>query len=83
MYQVKHQIAPAPIIKLFKSQNNHYKMRNPKDFVITSSRTNKKAMCMSETGSRLWNNLNTQIKESKSLNVFKKSLRKHLLSIEQ
>ena len=50
-------------------------------FSMVQARTNIKAMCPSVYGVKLWNSLSNNLRDCNSLIIFKKNLKKYLISI--
>ena len=55
--------------------------RRIKTFVMVQARTNIKAMCLSVYGVKLWNSVSTNLRDCNSVIIFKKNLKKYLISI--
>ena len=58
-----------------RSLNVHHTCRM-NTFIVTYSRTNMKAMCLSVVGVKLWNMLPENIKDTRSVYIFKKLVSK-------
>jgi len=81
MYKVKNGTAPAYIRELFNSQESPYNMRDSDKFILPTFKTvryGKKSFRY--FGARLWGNIPIIIKESRSLNTFKREISKWLLT---
>ena len=58
--------------------------RHINTFVMVQARTNIKAMCLSvyaRYGVKLWNYLSNNLRDCNSVTIFKKNLKKYLISI--
>ena len=53
--------------------NSLFNMRKKKDFVQKYTRTNLKAMSVSVVGAKLWNELDSNLRNIKSILLFKKN----------
>ena len=49
--------------------------------VMVQARTNIKAMCLSVYGVKLWNSLSNNLRDCNSVTIFKKNLKKYLISM--
>ena len=80
MYNIFHGTLPEHLQNRFTLYANLHNTRRSSTFVMLQARTNIKAMCLSVYGVKLWNSLPGNIKDCTSLNLFKKYLKRHLLS---
>ena len=62
-----------------RSSNVHHTCRM-NTFIVTYSRTNMKAMCLSVVGVKLWNMLPENIKDTRSVYIFKKLVKRYLIA---
>jgi len=77
MYQVKNNLCPKYISDLFNSNNTGYNLRNSEDFVIPRTNTTTYGKhSIRYMGPVIWSKLPKAIKESKSINMFKRQIRK-------
>ena len=65
--------------RINRSLNVHHTHRI-NTFITTYSRTNMTAMCLSVVGVKLWNMLPENIKETRSVYIFKKLVKRYLIS---
>jgi hypothetical protein len=80
MYKAKHNMLPSNVQALFQFGVQHnYETRQKQSFKYHYCRTTKKAMCISITGPKMWNNLDHDIRESDKPYVFTKLCKKMLL----
>ena len=49
--------------------------------LMVQARTKIKAMCLSVYGVKLWNSLSNNLRDCNSVTIFKKNLKKYLISI--
>ena len=81
MYKVSKNLAPSPILKMFKKQTPHGNMRTrrqqqgnyivPKCNLVATSRNFRLR------GVQMWEKIPTELKSSKSLAIYKKGVRKY------
>ena len=80
MYKAKNNLLPTKIQKYFVVLNtvhSHNTRSSSRDnFYCHAVRTKLKLFCLSVTGVNLWNKLDENIKQSKSLHIFKHQLKK-------
>ena len=73
MYKARNRLLPYNLQRLFCMECiNNYNLRHNSNFKMKHCRTNKKAMCLSITGVKLWNSLDERICRAKSIYLFKK-----------
>ena len=78
MYKVKHNLAPEPVQELFResSELNNRNFRNDKDWVLPKARTvNNGIETIRYRGPKTWNLVPKEIRESKSLGIFKSKIK--------
>ena len=77
MYHLFHGTLPIHL------QNRFSSTRRINTFVMVQARTNIKAMCLSVYGVKLWNSLSNNLRDCNinSVTIFKKNLKKYLISI--
>jgi hypothetical protein len=72
MYKVKHKLCPQGKSKLFNRHSSQYNLRSA-DFTIPRFNTITYGKhCINYLGPKLWNKLNSEIRNLPSLNQFKK-----------
>ena len=80
MYKAKNNLLPTKIQKYFVVLNtvhSHNTRSSSRDNLYCHAvRTKLKLFCLSVTGVNLWNKLDENIKQSKSLHIFKHQLKK-------
>ena len=81
MYGFDSGVLPVALSNIFKknSQVHHYATRNASAFHLPKVRTKLALNTLANTGPRYWNSLDTNIKLSVRLSVFKRTLKVHLL----
>lgn len=80
MYNANKCLLPTNIQKLFSVVNHEsVNTRQIGNFVTPYARTNKKIMCISCYGVRLWNAINGNIKNCKNVHSFKRRLKKSVI----
>ena len=77
MYKAKNNMLPCRLTKLFDI--NTGKTRQAGKFLVKYSRTRKKGFCISSIGVKLWNQLENDVVNSRSLIEFKKRYKKSVL----
>ena len=83
MYRVSNSTAPNYISELFSRQESLYDMRDSNKFVLPRFYTIQYGKnSLSYYGVKLWNNIPLTIKNSHSLNTFKRSINKWLLTCD-
>ena len=78
MFKVKHKLCPDIISDIFKERtNNQYNLRNRNDFVIPRVHTVYHGTeSITYLGPKIWDIVPEEIKQKKSLNSFKESIKK-------
>ena len=76
MYQMKYNLLPKNILKLFHLRDECYK--TDRSIKIKYVRTTMKAMCMTTVGVKLWNSLSVCLRKCQNNCTFKKGTN-HLL----
>ena len=81
MFKAKTGSLPINVQNMFdKSCEIHnYNTRNKNNFHVKSVRSEKRKISINIAGVSLWNELSNNIKESKTLYVFKSKLKKQML----
>lgn len=79
MYKAHNLKLPHSVQDLFKLKENRYSFRDSGNFYKPKARTNLKSRCISVRGVGLWNNLDEQLKGSKTINAFKKSFKSRII----
>ena len=76
--KVKNELAPMITANVFTTiPENHYNLRNYNGFRLPFSRTFYHGTeCISYLGPKIWNIVPIELKNTQSLNSFKKSIRK-------
>ena len=81
MYKVLNKMAPEPLTKLFKYKNEitNHKLRN----IFTSlcapqPRTNNMKNSFMYDGAHLWNSIPNEVKECKTLSLFRIKIPTHI-----
>ena len=64
----------------FNTVDKKYTLRNQQDYQHKYVRTKQKQMCLSIYGTKLWNNLDEDIKQCKNIHSFKTKYKKYLIS---
>ena len=76
MYKVKHNLSPSIMAELFEQRNENYNLRNYNPFTIPAVRTvHHGSESISFLGPKIWNILPDDIKNAKSLNIFKTKIK--------
>ena len=77
MYEIKNNLSPPIIAKLFEQRNNqHYNLRNWAQFSLPAIRTvYHGSESISFLGPKIWNMLPDKLKNASSLEVFKASIK--------
>ena len=81
MFKANISCLPKNVQNMFNKscEIHHYNTRNKNNFHVKSVRSEKRKMSVNITGVSLWNELPKNIKESRSLNVFKSKLKRRIL----
>ena len=81
MYKCMNSLAPHYLTSMFvkRSDVHDRNTRNGKDLQIPKCRTVTAQQCFSYRGVKLWNSIPTELKDKKSLKLFKTSLKRSLL----
>lgn len=79
MYKAHQQILPVNLQKRFMKRESTYNLRGTEIFSQPEYRTKPKERCISVQGVKIWNNLANEIKLTKSLHIFKKTVKLSLL----
>ena len=79
-FQIEHNLLPDAIQNLFSSKTISKRKITLSQKFDPLSRTTYKKHFISSTGTLLWKNIPTKIKSSKSLKVFMKTFKQHLIS---
>ena len=72
MYKAKNHLLPSNIQNLFKNRECKYNLRNQNSLEKPHVRTNLKSMGITFGGVTLWNSLDAEIRESRTIVLFKK-----------
>ena len=81
MYHLFHGTLPIHLQNRFSRYSTTRSTRRINTFVMVQARTNIKAMCLSVYGVKLWNYLSNNLRDCNSVTIFKKNLKKYLISI--
>ena len=82
MFKAYHNILPDSLQKMFTLRVQiYYDTRQTCTFTVHRAHTNVKSMCISICGVKLWNSLHTDLTNSRSLQVFKKMYKLHIISL--
>ena len=75
MYRAFNKTLPVNLNNIFTvcEPNCLFNMRKKKDFVHKYTRTNLKAMSVSVVGAKLWNELDSNLRNTKTILLFKKN----------
>ena len=76
-----HRTLPIHLQNRFTGYSTTRCNRRINTLVMVQARTNIKAMCLSVYGVKLWNYLSTNLRDCNSVIIFKKNLKKYLISI--
>ena len=77
IYKEKHGLLPEYLSELFPepvNRSTQYNLRNSDNFVIPPRRTEIYSKSVLPSSIKLWNDLNTEIRESPSLRIFKTNI---------
>jgi hypothetical protein len=80
MFKVYKSLHPLRILRYFSRITSSTRQHN--DFQIKYHRTSLKSFCISIVGVGLWNNLDSTLKNSNSLSIFKCHLKHNLISTQ-
>ena len=80
MYKARNNLLPKNIQGMFSEREGGYNLRGDLNLKKPKVRTNMKSMCVSSCGVTLWNSLETEIKQSANINLFKKRYKKIFLN---
>ena len=64
----------------FNTVNKIYNLRNKQDYQHKYVRTKQKQMCLSIYGTKLWNNIQDDIKQCNNIHSFKYKYKKYLIN---
>ena len=81
MFHLFHGTLPIHLQNRFSRYSTTRSTRRINTFVMVQARTNIKAMCLSVYGVKLWNSLLNNLRDCNSVTIFKKNLKKYLISI--
>ena len=81
MFHLFHGTLPIHLQNRFSRYSTTRSTRRINTFVMVQARTNIKAMCLSVYGVKLWNSLSNNLRDCNSVTIFKKNLKKYLISI--
>ena len=82
MHKVKLKLLPNKILDRYSLYCNvgQYSLRRQDKFRTIYARTTLKQKCLSHLGVRLYNDIPKSITSSQSINIFKLSLKKHIIN---
>ena len=80
MFHLFHGTLPIHLQNRFSRYSTTRSTRRINTFVMVQARTNIKAMCLSVYGVKLWNSLSNNLRDCNSVTIFKKNLKKYLIS---
>ena len=82
MYKIYNNLIPSNILSYFCMVNmsHDHDTRQAGHFKNMCCRTTLKSMCLSVRGPVMWNKLHTDLKNSTSVNMFKKRYKTFLVS---
>ena len=81
MYKVLNKMAPEPLTKLFKYKNEitNHKLRNiSTSLSVPQPRTNNMKNSFMYDGAHLWNSIPNEVKECKTLSLFRNKIATHI-----
>ena len=81
MFHIFHGTLPIHLQNRFTRYSTTSSTRRINTCVIVQARTNINAMCLSVYGVKLWNSLSNNLRDCNSVIIFKKNLKKYLISI--
>ena len=79
LFKAKNSTLPPNIQRLFIKKESKLQTRQKEDFYQLSVRTTFKAMSLSVCGVKVWNNLNIDLRNSKSERIFKLKLKSEFI----
>ena len=80
-FNLFHGTLPIHLQNGFTRYSTTRSTRRINTLVMVQARTNIKAMCLSVNGVKLWNSLSINLRDCNSVIIFKKNLKKYLISI--
>ena len=82
MYKANKNTLPTNLQSMSKENtvNKNYNFRNKQEYFHKYVRTKQKQMCLSVLGIKLWNSLDNEIKNSKTICSFKSKYKYYLLN---
>ena len=80
MFHLFHGTLPIHLQNIIRYSTTR-STRRINTFVMVQARTNIKAMCLSVYGVKLWNYLSNNLRDCNSVTIFKKNMKKYLISI--
>ena len=85
MYEVANSQVPMRFTSMFKNFTSvhDHKTRQYNDFYFPKFKTNIKKFSFSVVGCKIWNSLSNELKSCKSLDTFKRNIKKYLLKFYQ
>ena len=81
MFKAYHNVLPDCLQKMFNLRVQIYDTRQKCTFSVHRAHTNVKSMCISIYGVKLWNSLHTNLTNCRSVQVFKKMYKMHIISL--
>ena len=81
MFKAYHNVLPDSLQKMFNLRVQIYDTRQKCTFSVHRANTNVKSMCISIYGVKLWNSLHTDLTNCRSVHVFKKMYKMHIISL--
>ena len=81
MFHLFHGTLPIHLQNRFSRYVTTRSTRRINTFVMVQARTNIKSMFLSVYEVKLWNSLSTNLRDCNSVIMFKKNLKKYLISI--
>jgi hypothetical protein len=82
MFRFKEHSLPNPFSNYFSKHSDihNYNTRNAKKYITIKPITNLAKYSIKYSGPKIWNSLNTNLTESKSIYSFKSSLKQELIN---
>jgi hypothetical protein len=82
MYKANKANLPRNILRILLGDdpNKSYNTRQKKNLKLRYVRTKQKQMCISFQGVNLWNSLGLELKECKSISIFKTKFKKYIMT---
>ena len=80
MYKAHNNLLPCCIQELFQPRENQYNLRGTAILKRNKARINAKERCISVIGVKLWNSLNNELKNCRSINKFKNIFRSNIIN---